>query len=194
MRLLAFLLLLPFSFIRAQDSLSANKKFFGENNINIELGGTGLLYSIGYERNLCMRKKCYQSIKAGISYQPFFSVDQVFIPVDYNFYIGTGKTKLLMGLGEINLIGTHPSPSSPGSRSDYLNLYNQNPYSAFSKYGTDRFEKAFDLAYTAKLGFKYFGTCMGFYAYLNCFYIRFNTKYNFQPAWLGVGLSIKLGK
>ena len=176
-----------------RDSINKNKPHTYKNNINFELGGTGITYSLGYERSLSIKEKSCQSLKISISYLKSFA-DQIFIPVDYNFYLGKGRTKLLVGAGIIGLIGTNASPNSVGARQDYIKLYNQNPYTAISKYGTDHYEKAFDLAYTAKLGFKYIGKRVDFYAYYNCFYIRFSTSYNLQPAWLGVGLSFKLGK
>ena len=169
----------------------SEKKYPHKNNINIELGGTGLIYSLGYERNLCIKEKSYQSIKIGISYQHSFA-SQVFIPLDYNFYLGKGNLKLLLGAGIVGLLSTDPSPGSYNARQDYIKLYNQNPYNAISKYGTDHYQKAFDLAYTAKVGFKHIGKKVDVYGYYNCFYIRYSTSYNFQPAWFAIGLSIKI--
>jgi len=150
-----------------------------------------LLYSINYEHNLFIKEKSYQSVKIGLSYKSF-NTDQVFIPIDYNFYLGKGKTKLLLGAGVIGLIGTNPSPSGVNARQDFKSLYQTDPSLAISKYGTDRYEQAFDLAYTAKIGFMCVGKKVNWYAYYNCFYIRFNMNYYFQPAWLGAGLSYKL--
>lgn len=191
--LLVFIILNTF-LLQAQDTI--NYADVRKNNICIELGGTGLLYSVKYERNLFIKPIHYQSIKVGLSYcQPIITgVDQVFITLDYNLYLGKGRMKLLAGAGIVGLIGTNPSPGSVSARQDYLKLYNSNHYAAISKYGTDNFEKAFDLAYTAKLGFKYVGRKIDFYAYYNCFYIRFSTSYNFQPAWIGTGICFKFGK
>ena len=179
-------------FAKGQDTI--NQKHVRKNNICLELGGTGLLYSVNYERNLFIKPKLYQSIKVGVGIPFIAGVDQFFIPLDYNIYLGKQKFKLLFGIGVVGLIGTNPSPSSVSARQDYLKLYNSNYYAAVNKYGTDHFEKAFDLAYTAKLGFKYVGRIIDFYAYYNCFYIRFSTSYYFKPDWFGTGISFKLGK
>jgi hypothetical protein len=187
-----FFLLGVIHFAKAQDTINYN--YVRKNNICIEFGGTGLVYSVNYEHNLFIKKCVYQSVKAGVSLPFVAGIDQIFIPIDYNFYFGKGKFKILFGAGIIGLIGTHPSPSSISERQDYLKLYNSNHYVVVNKYGTNPFEKAFDLAYTAKLGFKYVGRLIDFYAYYNCFYIRYSTTYNFQPVWFGTGISLKLGK
>jgi len=194
--LVLFLITIAF-LTNAQDTI--NYKDVRKHNICLEVGGISILYSLNYERNLFIKQKIYQSLKVGIggAYLPEVvnGVNQILIPIDYNFYLGKGRLKLILGAGVIGLIGTNPSPGSFSARQDYLKLYNSNQqYVAVSKYGTNHFEKAFDLAYTAKLGFKYIGKRIDFYAYYNCFYIRFSTAYYFKPDWFGMGLSLKIGR
>ena len=191
--LLTLFCLILFS-VNAQDTLSINKSRLVKNNLCIELGGTGILYSINYERNFQIRTKFYQSVKMGINRQAYVGIDQVLIPIDYNFYLGKGYYKFLLGAGVIGLIGTNTFPGSYNSRLDYKNLYNSNTYNAITKYGNNKYEQAFDVAYTAKIGCKYIGKYVDLYSYLNCFYIRFSTQYNLKPVWFCLGISFKLRK
>ncbi len=173
----------------AQDSIRVRK-----HNINAELGGTGLSYSFSYERHLGICDKFYHGVKGGISYQPFFNIDQVFVPIEYNFYLGRGRVKFLTGAGIIGLIGANPSPNGISARQDFKNLYATDPAAAISKYNTDRYEQAFDISYTAKIGVVKENKVCDVYLYYNVFYMRLVMQYHFQPFWLGAGVKFKIGR
>lgn len=178
--------------LSAQSDSSSNI-LVKKNNICVEAGGTGLVYSIGYERNFCIKKNLHHSVKFGISYPFIYGVQHILFPIDYSFYFGIHEHKLLVGGGILGLIGTSPSPNSLSAQKDYRNLFNSNPYSAISKYNTDNFNSSLDIAYSGKIGYIYSAEKINIYGYYNFFYIRFTYKYYFQPLWFGAGVSFKIG-
>lgn len=174
----------------SQDS-TFNKLNVKKNNIGLEWFGTGLHYSIYYERNTFLKPITYQSIRIGCSYPIVQALNRVFVPIDYNLYLGKGRNKVFFGAGIIGLIGTAAFPSGISAQIDYRKLYNTNSYYAVSKYGSGTFEPLLDIAYTAKLGFKHIERKIDFYFYLNCFYMRLGMQYHFQPAWPCTGFNFK---
>ncbi|MBS1647242.1 MAG: hypothetical protein JST67_07870 [Bacteroidetes bacterium] len=179
---------------KAQDTLCVNKKYVPHNNISLELGGAGLVYSLNYERIFFVKKYLYHSAKLGLGFPPIGGFNRVLMPLDYTLYIGKSRVKLIAGVGIVGVIGTNPFPSGASNQNDYLKLYNQDSYAAISKYGTNTFEKSFDLAYTGKIGLKYIvNKHMDVYVSVNCFYSRFNTHYTFNPIWPCSGISFKFG-
>lgn len=168
----------------AQDSMR-------KNSVCIELGGTGLTYSLGYERTLLTRPFISHAVKIAISYPFINGVDQFFVPLEYKCYFGQRKLRLMAGGGIILLVAASPFPTSIKSQRDYAALYKQSPYLAVDKYGLDSYRRSFDIAYTAHLGFKSVGRKIDFWGYLNCFLIRFSWNYHFQPIWPAIGFSIK---
>ena len=174
----------------AQDS-TFNKVNLKKNCIGIELFGTGLHYSVYYERNFIIKPITYQSIKVGVSYPIVKDLNRIFIPIDYNIYVGKRKNKIFFGAGIIGLIGTAAFPSGISAQIDYRKLYLTNSYYAVSKYGSGTFEPLLDIGYTAKLGFKHIERKIDFYFYLNCFYMRLGMEYHLQPAWPCTGFNFK---
>ena len=78
----------------AQYSLAAPK----QNQVYLELGGNGVIYSINYERLLSENF----SLRGGFGITPgFFFVEGTFIdiPVTASYLIGSERSKLEMGLG-----------------------------------------------------------------------------------------------
>lgn len=196
-RNILFLFFLSLFFLKknyAQDSLSSRNICPNKNAIGFELGGTALMYSVYYEREVASKGILCQSVKAGISKSFIPGVDQFFLPFDYNLYWGHNKIKFLVGPGITLLISPSPSPSSASSRQDYKNIYQTNPNAAVSKYSTDHYEQLLDFAYTAKIGLAIKGERINWHFYYNCFLIRLNMHYYFQPLWMGVGFSFNLGK
>jgi len=176
----------------AQDTLNP-AKILKKNAVGLELGGTGMFYSIYYERYFSIKEKVSQSLKAGV-YYPITrkDINALYLPFDYNIYLGKKNIKLLMGAGGMGIFGTSPFPKSLSAQADYRNLYNTNSYSAVSKYGTGNFSPIADIAFTGKVGITGVDGRMSWNLFYNFFYIRFTYKYYFQPVWFGAGLSFKI--
>ncbi len=191
MKLVYFLicLILASSHGLAQTAVETNRP--PKNSINFEIGGTGLLYSLGYERVLCTKTLTSHSIKIAAGYPFIGGLDYLIVPVDYNFYLGKTSSKLILGAGLVNLIGTASTPNGIAAQKDFRKLYNEDPYAATNKYGTDHLNSSYDIAFTAKLGYLHSFERINLYAYYNCFYIRFTYQYYFQPFWLGAGVAYK---
>ncbi len=198
MKKVAFLLFAPLIFtttLYSQKIADGDSNRMGKNYIGVELGGTGLSYSLSYERNLSIKENLIQSLKIGVSKSFFDGVDQYFIPVDYTAYFGKGNFQFFGGLGVTILLSPSAFPSNARDRSDYKQLYQTNPSLALNKYGTTRYELPADIAYTLRAGVR-IGAKRRFtyFAYMNCFYIRLTMDYYFQPLWLSAGLSMKISK
>ncbi len=177
--------------VSAQTNISPNTSI-KKNNLCIEAGGTGLLYSFGYERSFAASGKTLQGLKVSVSYPFINGLNYILMPVDYHFYFGTESNKVFIGAGIIVLLGTAPSPNGFSAQKDFRNLYNSNPYLAIDKYNTDHYNSSVDIAYTGKVGYLHSFDRINVYAYYNCFYMRFTYKYHFQPLWFGAGVSFKL--
>jgi hypothetical protein len=182
--------------VKGQDTTSMHKlNQIGVDYIGFEIGGTGFLYSLNYERNFLIKKNIEQGIKIGISKSFIDGVDQFFIPIDYTVYLGDGDVQFLGGIGTTVLISPSAFPASPVQRADYRHLYQNNPSLALDKYGVTRYEQPFDLAYTARIGLRVGAKDrFTYFAYVNCFYIRFSMDYYFQPTWFSAGLSFRIIK
>lgn len=162
-----------------------------KNCVQLELGGSGLIYSLGYERAFLNKRIMCHSGKVGFSLPLVEGINQVFIPVEYRCTIGRNKLKLMAGAGTIFLASSSPFPRSIKSQRDYATLYRQSPYLALNKYGLETFQRTLDIAFIAHLGFKITGKSLDYFVYLNCFYIRFHLEYSFHPIWPAAGLSLK---
>lgn len=175
------------------DTINFNKDFVKRNNISAELGGTGFQYSFGYEFNFTRKKFYNESIRILASYNNIVNFNRIFVPLEYSLYVGKRKRKILFGAGIIGIFGTSPFPSGFAAQQDYRKLYINNGYNAIKKYGNGAFQSVFDLAYTARLGYKYVvNTKIDLSWYINCFYLRMPYEYYFQHFWFGMGLTYKL--
>ena len=161
----------------AQEDSSYVSRNLKKNAISFEAGGTGLLYSFGYERSLRQSENYSHSMRIACSYPFIGGLDYLLIPFEYNMRVGKNRNKLLIGAGIINLIGTSPSPAGSSAQNDYRKLYNSESYTAMNKYNTDHFNSSFDITFIGKLGYIHSFEKIDLYGYYNCFYIRFTYKY-----------------
>lgn len=76
------------SFAQGVDEVSPLPK----NSLYLEVGGSGLIYSINYDRVLQDRF----SVRAGVA---MYGQDGYFIPVVGNYLLGKGNSRLELGLG-----------------------------------------------------------------------------------------------
>jgi hypothetical protein len=100
--------------ITAQDSISFNKKYIAKNNVSIELGGVGFLYSLNYERNFGVKDKSFHTLRIGISYggNGLSGSDLVYLPINYTYVLGKKKSKFFIGFGLTFSICPNPYPST----------------------------------------------------------------------------------
>jgi len=93
--LIPTLLVIKSSYINAQEIAS---KDYVKNQIFLELGGDGIIYSINYERLLTENI----ALRGGIGITPgMIFIDGTFfgIPLTVSYLIGGGRSKLELGLG-----------------------------------------------------------------------------------------------
>jgi hypothetical protein len=102
MKKLIFLLLILFltsSYsVHAQDS----KTFDYKNNIQLELGGHGLIYSINYERILINNELLKTSGQIGIAYYPpLIGFRDIWIPIGVNEILSVNNHHFEAGVGTV---------------------------------------------------------------------------------------------
>lgn len=91
--LLIIILLTVTNIINAQKKEDID---FAQNSVYIELGGTGLIYSINYERNLIKGKTLYANARIGITAIPN---DYYNVPLELILLKGKKKSFIEVGLG-----------------------------------------------------------------------------------------------
>ncbi|MDF1673824.1 MAG: hypothetical protein P1U41_09970 [Vicingaceae bacterium] len=75
-----------------------------KNSVYLEVGGSGLWYSINYDRILFKREHKALSVRAGISYLGDFSdTNAITIPISASFLYGRNKNFLEVGGGPTTL-------------------------------------------------------------------------------------------
>ena len=91
--------------VSAQVSIKQNNgnRFLYKNEVALELGGHGLIYSINYERNFINTKRFKTSIQAGFSLYPS-SLDLVsnfWLPISINQLISFSQHHIETGIGMV---------------------------------------------------------------------------------------------
>ena len=115
--LLIALLLFAFNPLFSQkDTSQFYNKTLSNNNLSIELGGKGWLYSIGYERIIYKSKKILLAGTVNLSYEPFAGFSGIMIPLGINVLVGEKRNKLILGLSETNGFDFNPFPKTRKER------------------------------------------------------------------------------
>jgi len=90
-----------------KDTSQYFNKTLSNNNFSLELGGSGYLYSLGYERIIYKSKKILLTGNIKFSYYPPFTenktgLDGLMLPIGLNTLIGQSKNKICLGVGASN--------------------------------------------------------------------------------------------
>jgi hypothetical protein len=131
------LLFFSYSLFSQKDTTQYYNRTLINNNFSFELGGKGFLYSIGYERLFCKKKKILIVGGIGITYAPPIGFDGVLIPIEIKVALGKKQNKLQFGLFETNGFDFTPYPKTRAERVDYRNSgtykydYYSPPYQLF---------------------------------------------------------------
>jgi hypothetical protein len=117
---------------KAQDTtLSFNKKYVSKNNVSVELGGIGFIYSINYERNFGIQDNSFNTLRVGSAYGGSLGLtgmNLVYLPVAYTYSIGKKKSKFFVGMGLNLMISPFPYPTTFSGRQYVRHHPTQNYY------------------------------------------------------------------
>ena len=139
--------------ITALDSLNKNRNDIKTRTVFFEVLGSGLLYSINYDRLLNLNKKIKNSITLGAS----FFINQrsetiLALPMSYNFIFGKRKNHLEIGAGFSPFIFSGTYLIFP--KSGNLATSNYSYYSQITDYS---------LSFVPKIGYRYQKPTGGFF-------------------------------
>jgi hypothetical protein len=170
-----------------QDSLSFNEKHVAKNNVSLDLGGVGIVYSVNYERNFTIKNNFYQTFKVGAVYFPTIDIG---LPISYGYSIGKGKSKCMISSGVIVAYNLHPYPATAAQRELYRQSPTNNPYAG------KQFEPLIDAwLYPVLAGYEFMSSNRFFFkAYATAYISRTNMIYYHVLPWAGFTFGFKLDK
>lgn len=118
--LISLITLLGFNPLFSQkDTSQFYNKTLSKNNFSIELGGKGLLYSVGYERVILRSKIFLLTGNVNLSYGAFAGFDDIIVPLGITMLVGEKRNKLLLGFYGTNVFDFTPNPKTMKERAAY---------------------------------------------------------------------------
>lgn len=117
------ILLLVFSILSININCQDDTKFISRNSFHIELGGSGLYYSLNYERNIINRDILKTSVQIGIRYFPGGFTDITF-PFGINEQFSFNMHHIELGFG---MVPTRQIFRDPSEQYEIIHSYWINP-------------------------------------------------------------------
>ena len=179
---------------KAQDTLSFNKKYVSKNNVSLEAGGIGFVYSVNYERNFGIKENSFHSLRGGMAYGGSLglaSVDLIYLPMAYTYSIGKKKSKFFMGIGFNFMISPSPYPTTFSGR-QYVR-HNPAQTNLDGQPLLDTYQPLLNVMICPMIGYEFISKkAFYFKGYVNGIFLSDEVTHWFAYPWAGFMFGYKL--